>query len=87
VQFIFIQFPATLFLFLLLSSFFASLTLILFAKRQDGPVSHVLSVPTIAYMPHCDMVLYESFLRENWSKDRISFMTLIANTLADYIER
>jgi len=49
-------------------------------------MTHSLSVPTIAYMPHCDMALYESFLRVNWTRDRLSLVVLIANNLADYTE-
>jgi len=50
------------------------------------PIGYALSAPTIVYMPHCDMTLYESFLRENWSNDRLSLVILIGNNLCDYTE-
>lgn len=53
--------------------------------RKD--VKHSLDCPTILYMPHCDLVLYEMVLRANWSRERLCSMVLIANNLHDYLER
>lgn len=43
--------------------------------------------PTICFMPHCDIVIYENLLQANWSKERLSNIVLVANRLADYLER
>ncbi|KZT69076.1 SRR1-domain-containing protein [Daedalea quercina L-15889] len=47
--------------------------------------------PTVAFMPHCDLRLYENLLRENWSgadpRAGLSQLVLIANRLSDYAER
>ncbi|KAJ7063145.1 SRR1-domain-containing protein [Mycena amicta] len=53
--------------------------------KQDG--RHPLDAPTILWMPHCDLDLYESVLATNWSHDQLTYMTLIANRLGDYVER
>lgn len=46
--------------------------------------------PTVAFMPHCDLQLYENLLRENWSGADagagLSNLVLIANRLSDYAE-
>lgn len=45
-----------------------------------------VDAPTIVYMPHCDMELYENLLRANW-KPHINALNLlfIANQLSDYV--
>lgn len=48
---------------------------------------YVLDAPTIAFMPHCDLELYENLLRANWSKQRLSSLLLIGNNLGRYAER
>lgn len=55
-------------------------------KSDEEDIGYALSVPTIAYMPHCDMALYESFLRANWTRERLSLVVLVANNLVDYVE-
>ncbi|EPT05905.1 hypothetical protein FOMPIDRAFT_1021076 [Fomitopsis schrenkii] len=44
--------------------------------------------PTLAFMPHCDLRLYENLLRENWAGGGagLSQLVLIANRLSDYAE-
>lgn len=42
---------------------------------------------TIVFMPHCDLQLYENLLRENWTRERLSNVVLIANRLSEYAER
>ncbi|KAI6096104.1 hypothetical protein EV401DRAFT_1145902 [Pisolithus croceorrhizus] len=49
-------------------------------------VQHSLDCPTILYMPHCDLVLYETVLRANWSRERLCNMVLVANSFYDYLE-
>ncbi|KAF9264732.1 hypothetical protein L218DRAFT_200346 [Marasmius fiardii PR-910] len=43
--------------------------------------------PTIYFMPHCDVDLYEQVLKANWSENRIRNLVLIGNRLEDYVER
>ncbi|KAH9842891.1 SRR1-domain-containing protein [Rhodofomes roseus] len=45
------------------------------------------AAPTVAFMPHCDLQLYENLLRENWAGAGLSPLVLIANRLSDYAER
>ncbi|KAF5387126.1 hypothetical protein D9615_001843 [Tricholomella constricta] len=42
--------------------------------------------PTLCFMPHCDMELYESLLKANWSRSSLRNLLLVANRLADYID-
>ncbi len=48
---------------------------------------HRLESPTIVFMPHCDLHLYDNFFRENWCKEQLSRVVLIANRLSEYAER
>ena len=45
---------------------------------------HRLQSPTIAFMPHCDLHLYDNLFRENWSKEQLPHVLLIANVLSEY---
>ncbi|KAH7924552.1 hypothetical protein BV22DRAFT_497717 [Leucogyrophana mollusca] len=47
---------------------------------------HPLGRPTILYMPHCDIGLYENIIRENWTVEQLSGIVFIANRLAEYLE-
>jgi hypothetical protein len=38
-------------------------------------------------MPHCDLVIYENLLKANWSKEKLPNILLVANRLADYLDR
>ncbi|OCB84112.1 hypothetical protein A7U60_g8785 [Sanghuangporus baumii] len=42
---------------------------------------HELEGATLAFMPHCDRVLYENFLRANWRPEAIADLLLIGNDL------
>jgi len=53
---------------------------------ENRNAAYPLSVPTIAYMPHCDLQLYENLIHENWSIDRMSRVLLIANRLGEYVD-
>lgn len=46
-----------------------------------------LEAPTIVFMPHCDLHLYENLFRENWSKKQLPRVLLIANRLSEYAEK
>ncbi|KAI0336322.1 hypothetical protein GY45DRAFT_1222945, partial [Cubamyces sp. BRFM 1775] len=48
--------------------------------------SYGIRSPTIVFMPHCDLHLYENLLRENWSPAQLPNVLLIANRLSDYAE-
>jgi len=50
------------------------------------PESYATSSDTVAYMPHCDLPLFEKFLRDNWIPERISNIILVGNTLSDYAD-
>ncbi|XP_062509100.1 SRR1-like protein [Corticium candelabrum] len=42
---------------------------------------------TVFYMPHCGKLLYDNVLRANWSRDRLSMITIIGNKFSHYRER
>lgn len=42
-----------------------------------------VEVPTMVFMPHCDMELYENFLKANWKTDMK--LLIIANQLSEYV--
>ncbi|PPQ68941.1 hypothetical protein CVT25_009035 [Psilocybe cyanescens] len=47
--------------------------------------SYRLSVPTICFMPHCDIELYDTLLRANWNK-ALSNLFLLGNRLQEYLD-
>jgi hypothetical protein len=49
--------------------------------------AYSINVPTLVFMPHCDISLYESLLRQNWSIESLSNMFFIANHFQEYIDR
>ncbi|KAK7467085.1 hypothetical protein VKT23_004145 [Stygiomarasmius scandens] len=57
---------------------------------QTPPSSESLDVtiddPTIFFMPHCDMELYENVLRKNWTRERLTNLVLVSNQLEAYVE-
>lgn len=61
----------------------------LFHAFCDGVQSaaYALPEPTIAYMPHCDLQLYEDVLRANWCPARLPQLVLIANRFSEYVDR
>ena len=46
-----------------------------------------LRSPTLVFMPHCELDLYENLLRANWTSSRLPNVLLVANALSDYAER
>ncbi|KAF7777564.1 hypothetical protein Agabi119p4_3636 [Agaricus bisporus var. burnettii] len=52
-------------------------------NRNGG---YPLQNPTICYMPHCDMELYDNLLRVNDPHDHLLMPILLANHLMDYLE-
>ncbi|KAF9653037.1 hypothetical protein BDM02DRAFT_2126055 [Thelephora ganbajun] len=50
------------------------------------PENYEASSDTVAYMPHCDLSLFETFLRDNWFPGRISNIVLVGNNLSDYAD-
>ncbi|KIL00132.1 hypothetical protein PAXRUDRAFT_345794 [Paxillus rubicundulus Ve08.2h10] len=49
-------------------------------------VKHSLDGPTILYMPHCDLKLYEIVIRANWTYGRLCDIVFLANCFSDYID-
>lgn len=42
--------------------------------------------PTILYMPHCDLKLYENIVGANWSEEQLARIIFIANRFSDYTD-
>ncbi|KXN82601.1 Translation machinery-associated protein 20 [Leucoagaricus sp. SymC.cos] len=55
-----------------------------FSRLQNA--GYPLQGPTICYMPHCDMELYNDLFRANWSQGQILKLVLLANHLEEYLE-
>ncbi|KAI0747921.1 hypothetical protein C8Q80DRAFT_1120536 [Daedaleopsis nitida] len=53
---------------------------------ENHVARHAVDTPTIVFMPHCDLHLYENLFRENWSLERLSNILLIANRLSEYAD-
>ncbi|KAI0685476.1 SRR1-domain-containing protein [Cytidiella melzeri] len=53
---------------------------------ENRNAAYPLPEPTIVYMPHCDLQLYENLLRANWSRDRLPQLVLIANRFSEYLD-
>ncbi|KAF9009426.1 SRR1-domain-containing protein [Cyathus striatus] len=56
------------------------------ALSENRSGDYPLEDPTLCFMPHCDMELYESLLRANWSRERLSRLFLLANRLEEYVD-
>ena len=54
---------------------------------QAEPENYATSRDTVAYMPHCELSLFETFLKDNWFPERISNLILVGNTLSDYADK
>ncbi|KAJ6630662.1 SRR1-domain-containing protein, partial [Mycena sp. CBHHK59/15] len=67
------------------NALFEQLHIRILPENKDG--RYPLEVPTILWMPHCDMDLYENLLRANWSREQLSRVILISNRLGDYVDR
>ncbi|OAX35571.1 hypothetical protein K503DRAFT_868169 [Rhizopogon vinicolor AM-OR11-026] len=52
----------------------------------DTDAKHTVESPTILYMPHCDLELYESIIGANWSEDNLRRIIFIANRFSDYTD-
>ncbi|GAW03189.1 SRR1-domain-containing protein [Lentinula edodes] len=58
---------------------------------SDAKDTHICNIitdeePTILFMPHCDLALYESVLSANWSLIRLKNSLFICNHFDDYIQ-
>lgn len=49
--------------------------------------AHALARPTLCFMPHCDIELYDALLRANWSALGLARLFLVGNALQEYIDR
>jgi len=47
---------------------------------------HSLDRPTMLYMPHCDLKLYEMVIRANWTLDGLCNIVFLANRFSDYVD-
>lgn len=54
---------------------------------QAEPEGYATSPNTVAYMPHCDLPLFETFLRDNWFPERIPSIIFVGNTLSGYADK
>lgn len=63
---------------------FAELQVQLLTENKNAV--YAMNHPTLCFMPHCDMELYENLIRANWSKKRLPNLLLVANRLTDYID-
>ena len=54
-------------------------------SAQD--VQHSPPYPTLFFMPHCDLKLYEIVLRANWSRQRLCSIVFVANLFGDYFDQ
>jgi hypothetical protein len=54
---------------------------------QAEPENYATGPGTVAYMPHCDLSLFERFLRDNWFPERLSDIILVGNNLSDYADK
>ncbi|KAG1762446.1 SRR1-domain-containing protein [Suillus occidentalis] len=52
---------------------------------QNGKL--VVERPTILYMPHCDLKLYENIIGTNWSEEQLARIIFIANRFSDYTDK
>jgi hypothetical protein len=52
---------------------------------QDG--KHEVERPTILYMPHCDLKLYENIIGANWSEEQLARIIFVANRFKDYTDK
>ncbi|KAF9466327.1 hypothetical protein BDZ94DRAFT_1251671 [Collybia nuda] len=65
-------------------SLFGELQIRVLAENRSA--RYVLERPTICFMPHCDMELYENILKANWEAQKLHNLFLVANRLVDYID-
>jgi hypothetical protein len=54
---------------------------------QAEPNDYAIGPCTVAYMPHCDLSLFERFLGDNWCPERIRNMFIVGNNLSDYADK
>ncbi|KAI0818878.1 SRR1-domain-containing protein [Irpex lacteus] len=64
----------------------ASLNMKRLPDSENRDAAYPLSEPTIAYMPHCDLHLYENILGANWSSSQLPQLVLIANRFSEYLD-
>lgn len=57
------------------------------SERVIQRAGYAVDEPTIVFMPHCDLHLYENLFRENWTQARLPNLVLIANRLSEYAEK
>jgi len=53
---------------------------------EDSLGKYSIEAPTILFMPHCDIPLYENVLRQNWTATKLSNLVFVANQFSEYVE-
>ncbi|KAJ7632459.1 hypothetical protein FB45DRAFT_503949 [Roridomyces roridus] len=56
------------------------------AENNASEGRYPLDSPTLLWMPHCDLDLYESILAANWTREQLSYVILVSNRLGDYAD-
>ncbi|KAG9096366.1 hypothetical protein FS749_008642 [Ceratobasidium sp. UAMH 11750] len=55
-------------------------------ESENAKGAYVIDTPTLVFMPHCAIELYERFLRANWAGGTLARILLVANDLQTYVE-
>ncbi|KAJ4479214.1 SRR1-domain-containing protein [Lentinula aciculospora] len=66
---------------------FVQLGICVMDPRETHQFNATVEEPTILYMPHCDLALYEDVLTANWSLERLGNILFICNHFDDYIQK
>ncbi|KAF8188379.1 SRR1-domain-containing protein [Pholiota molesta] len=53
---------------------------------ENRSTHYALEVPTLCFMPHCDIELYDAVLRANWSTTGLSNLFILGNRLQEYVD-
>jgi len=56
-------------------------------NHHQEPSWYTLSVPTICFMPHCDIELYDAIIHANWSRNGLCNLFLLGNSLQEYLDK
>ncbi|XP_074643433.1 SRR1-like protein [Tubulanus polymorphus] len=54
-------------------------------KNEEG--KHLVSGPTVFYMPHCGKALYNNLLWANWSREKLQEISIIGNSFSEMKSR
>jgi len=54
---------------------------------SDTDAKDAVERPTILYMPHCDLELYENIIGANWAEENLRRIIFVANRFSDYMDK